>query len=46
MILVAPRASVFECYVQRVFIQMGLLKSIRYLMFDGAALNGIVDKVS
>ena len=45
MILVAERASVFDCYVQRVLIQMGLLKAINYLMFDGAALNGIVDKV-
>lgn len=45
MILVAPGASVFDCYVQRVLIQMGLLKLIKYLMFDGSALNGIVDKV-
>ena len=45
MILVASGASVFDCYVQRVLIQMGLLKSIKYLMFDGSALNGIVDKV-
>ena len=28
MILVAPGASVFDCYVQRVLIQMGLLKLI------------------
>lgn len=28
MTLIAPGASVFECYVQRVFIQMGLLKLI------------------
>lgn len=28
MILVAPGASVFECYVQRMLIQMGLLKFI------------------
>lgn len=26
MILVAERALVFDCYVQRVLIQMGLLK--------------------
>jgi len=45
MILVASEASFFDCYVQRSFIQMGLLKSIKYLMFDGAARNGIVDKV-
>ena len=46
MILVAPGASVFDCYVQRVLIQMGLLKSIKYLMFEGAALNGIVDELN
>ena len=45
MILVAWQASFSDCYVQRVFIQMGLLKLIKYLMFDGAALNEIVDKV-
>ena len=45
MILVAGGASVFDCYVQRVLIQMRLLKPIKYLMFDEAALNGIVDKV-
>lgn len=45
MILVAPGASVFECYVQRGLIQMGLLKLIKYLMFDRAALNGIVDEI-
>lgn len=45
MILVALGASVFDCYVQRVLIQMGLLKAIKYLMFDGTALNGIVDIV-
>ena len=28
MILVAPGASVFDCYVQRVLIQTGLLKLI------------------
>lgn len=28
MILVAPGASAFDCYVQRVLIQMGLLKLI------------------
>lgn len=43
MILVAAGALVFDCYVQRVLIQMGLLKLIKYSMFDGAVLNGIVD---
>ena len=45
MILVILRASIFDCYVQRVLIQMGLLKSIKYLMFDMPALNEIVDKI-
>ena len=31
--------------MKRVLIQMGLLKLIKYLMFNGAALNGIVDKI-
>ena len=44
MILVAPRASVFGCYVQRVLIQMGLLKVIKYSTFKVSALNGIVDE--
>ena len=44
MILVAPGTSIFDCYIQRALIQMGLLKSIIYLMFDEAALNGIVDE--
>ena len=42
MILVAPGASVFDCYVQRVLIQMGLLKAIKYSTFKVSALNGIV----
>ena len=42
MILVGWNTSFTDCYVQRVFIQMGLLKAIKYLMFDGSALNGIV----
>lgn len=45
MILVASGASVFDCYVQRGLIQMGSLKSIKYLIFDGATLNGIVDEI-
>ena len=48
MILVAWGASVFDCYIQRVLIQIRLLKLIevnKVLMFDGSALNGIVDKV-
>ena len=45
MILVALGASAFDCYVQRVLIQMGLLRAIKYLMLDGSALNGIVDKI-
>lgn len=43
MIIVASGAPVFDCYVQRALIQMGLLKSIKYSMFGGSALNGIVD---
>ena len=45
MILVALGASVFDCYVQRVFIQMGLLKAIKYLTFKVSVQNEIVDKV-
>ena len=45
MILVASGASVFDCYVQRVLIQMELLKAIKYSIFKVSALNGIVDKV-
>lgn len=44
MILVVGGMSFFDCYVRRELIQMGLLKSIKYLMFDEAALNGIVDE--
>lgn len=44
MIIVAVGVSIFNCYAQRVLIQMGLLKSIKYLMFDRSALNGIVHK--
>lgn len=44
MILVASGESVFDCYMQGVFIQTGLLKSIKYLMFDVFALNGIVNE--
>ena len=45
MILVAVTASIFDCYVQRVLIQMGLLKSIKYSTFKVSALNGIVDEI-
>ena len=45
MILVASGTPVFDCYAQRVLIQMGLLRAIKYLMLDGSALNGIVDKI-
>ena len=45
MISVASRASFSDYYVQRVLIQMGLLKSIKYLMFNGSVLNGIVDEI-
>ena len=34
MILVASKASFFGCYVQRLSIQNGLLKSIRYSTFE------------
>ena len=44
MILAALGAQFSVCCVQRVLIQMGLLKSIKYSMFDGAVLNGIVDE--
>lgn len=30
MILVASGTPVFDCYAQRVLIQMGLLKAIKY----------------
>lgn len=45
MILVAPRASVFDCYVQRVLIQTGLLKAIKYSTFEVSAQNEIVDEL-
>lgn len=45
MILVELGAPFPDCYVQRVHIQMGLLKLIKYLMFDISVLNGTVDKV-
>lgn len=35
MILVASEASIYDCYVQRVLIQMGLLKLIE--------INKVVD---
>ncbi len=44
MILVALRIPFSDCYMQRVITQMGLLKSIKYSMFDVVVLNGIVDK--
>lgn len=44
MILVVLEAPIFDCYVQRVLIQMGLLKSIKYSMFAVSALNEIVDE--
>ena len=37
--------SIFDCYVQRVFTQMGLLKVIRYSTFKVSALNGIVNEL-
>ena len=43
MILVALRMPFFDCYAQRVLIQMGLLKSIKYSTFEVSVLNGIVD---
>ncbi len=42
MILVAPGASVFDCYMQRVSTQMGLLKSIKYSIFEVSILKEIV----
>lgn len=45
MILVALEASVFDCYVQRVLIQIGLLKTIKYSTFELFALNEITDEL-
>ena len=45
MIIVAPGASVFDCYVQRGLIQMGLLKVIKYSTFNMSVQNEIVGKV-
>ena len=44
MVLVALNTSFSDCYVQRVFIQMGLLKAIKYSTFVVSALNGIADE--
>ena len=43
MILAASGASIFDCYVQRVLIQMGLLKAIKYSTFEVSVLKEIVD---
>ena len=43
MILVPLGALVFDCYVQRVLIQMGLLNTIKYSMFEVSVQMGIVD---
>lgn len=43
MVLVAPRASFIDCYVQRVFTQMGLLKAIKYSTFEVFIQMKIVD---
>ena len=43
MILAASRALFSYCYVQSESIQMGLLKSIKYSMFEVSVLKGIVD---
>ena len=43
MILVELQSSFFDCNVQRVSIQMGLLKTIKYSTFEVFALNEIVD---
>lgn len=32
----------FDCYVEIISTQMGLLKSIKYSAFEVSALNGIV----
>ena len=45
MILVALGVSAFDCYMQRVLIQMRLLKAIKHSTFKMSTLNGIVDKV-
>lgn len=42
LILVGGNSSFFDCYAQRVFIQMGLLKLIKYSTFEVSALNKIV----
>ena len=43
MVLVALGASVFECYVQRGFTPMGLLKAMKYSTFEVSVLKEIVD---
>lgn len=44
MILVASKESFFDCYVQRLSIQNGLLKSIRYSTFEVFVQTEIVDE--
>ena len=45
MVLVALNTSFSDCYVQRVFIPMGLLKAIKYSMVEVSILNEIVDEL-
>ncbi len=44
MILVARELIFTDCSVENISIQMGLLKSIKYSMFEVSALNGLVDE--
>lgn len=42
--ILGDREMVFtDCYVENISIQMGLLKVIKYSIFDVSILNGIVD---
>lgn len=43
MILVGCKLYFSDCYVQRVFTQMGLLKAIKYSTFEVSVLKEIVD---
>ena len=45
MILAASGASIFDCHVQRVFIQVGLLKAIKYSTFKVSVIKEIVDEL-
>ena len=43
MILVVLGSIIFDCFIQRMSIQNGLLKSIKYSTFEVSVLKEIVD---